>query len=543
MSDVLTKICKMLASGDAELQCAAARILGEIGEVNADVLKALHDALDSPNHLVASYALDAVARIHSSKSIAAIVPLLNGPEKVREKATEVLVGYGQAAGPVLLARLPRAGAEERRALMRALALVGGTAASHSLLESVFDKDPEVARAATGEIRAAAEKMEPADRIALAKAAATALSDKRARKNEAARASLARILGALGGPPAEKALVPLASPKQPLEVRRAALLGLEQMAPSGPGHDATVRALLPMLRESNWHDVVSHALMSLQRVTMPRAALPTLLKLVQASHPPVRRFAVEKLAAIDTVPVATALVKLLDHEDAALRDRAAASLARMSASTAMLVGRLAKANDVDAMWTAAKILKGQDKPPRAAALSTLRRKLGDWLRTGDRRADPLLYLFRHADPAGLEKDLLGRARAAKAVRKLDDAAKVLVPLTRIDPPPKEALLELAIVRIAQSPKDVAMESRRRDEGLALLERVLSAEGKATPLAKRLMKERLLVPDGLLYVGFHFAETLREGRDLGAQLLKHVAKRYARTAAGKAAKNKLGLEAMR
>jgi HEAT repeat protein len=427
--------------------------------------------------------------------------------------------------------------------MRALALVGGTATSQSLLESVFDPDPEVARAATGEIRAAAEKMEPADRLALAKAAAAALGDKRARKNEAARAALARILGALGGPAAEKALVPLAAPKVPLETRRAALLGLEQMSPSGPGHDALARALLPMLRDPNWHDVTSHALQALQRVTMPRSTLPVLLKLVQAPHPPVRRFAVEKLAEFDVAPVATALAKLLEHEDGTLRDRAASSLARMASATPLLVRRLSSASDVDAMWTAAKILKGHERAPRASALGPLKRKLGDWLRSGDRRADPLLYLFRHLDPAGLEKDLLSRARAAKSARKLDEAAKMLVPLTRIDPPPAEALLELAVIRIAQSPKDVAIEARRRDEGLAILERALTAAGKAAPLAKRLVKERLIAPEGLLYVGFHFAETMREGRQLGALLLKHVATRYGRTTSGKAARNKLGLEAMK
>lgn len=543
MSDVRSTICKMLGSADAELQCAAARVLGEIGDASAEVLKALHEALESPNHLVASYALDAVARLRSPKSIASVVPLLNGPEKLREKATEVLASYGQAAGPVLLARLPRARADERRALMRALALVGGTVASQSLLESVFDPDPEVARAASGEIRAAAEKMETSDRLALAKAAAAALADKRTRKNEAARSALARILGALGGPAAEKALVPLASPKLPLETRRAALLGLEQMAPSGPGHDALARALLPMLRDANWHDVTSHALQALQRVAMPRSTLPILLKLVQAPHPPVRRFAVEKLAEFDVVPVATALVKLLDHEDATLRDRAASSLARMSAAVPLLVRRVSAASDVDAMWTAAKILRGHEKPPRATALAAPRKKLGEWLRTGDRRADPLLHLFRHLDPAGLEKDLLSQARAAKAARKLDEAARLLLPLTRIDPPPMEALIELAVVRIAQSPKDVAIEARRRDEGLALLERALTSMGKAAPLAKRLVKERSIAPEGLLYVGFHFAETLREGRQLGALLLKHVATRFGRKASGKAARNKLGLEAMK
>ena len=61
MKDVLAKVVKMLGSEDAELQCAAARVLGEVGETDAEVLKALHDALDSPNHLVASYALDAIA--------------------------------------------------------------------------------------------------------------------------------------------------------------------------------------------------------------------------------------------------------------------------------------------------------------------------------------------------------------------------------------------------------------------------------------------------------------------------------------------------
>jgi HEAT repeat protein len=473
-------------------------------------------------------------------SIAPIVPLLNGPEKLREKATEALVAFGQAAGPALLERLPRAKAEERRALMRALALVGGSASTDALLESVFDPDPEVSRAATSEIRASAEKLARKDREALAHAAIKALGSPRARKSEAARAALARILGALGAPAAEKTLVSLASPREKGEVRRAALLGLEQIAPSGAGHDATVRALLPMLREANWHDVVSHALQALQRVAVPRSLAPALLKLVKSPHPPVRRFAVEKLGDVDTRAVAAALVALLDHEDLRLRDRVAASLSRLSAATPLLVQQIKKAPDADAMWTAARILKGQPKPPKKALLTALRARLGDWLKRGDRRAEPILYLFRHADPAGLEADLIGRARRAKAARRFEEAVTYLVPLTRIEPPPAEALVELAIAKIALSPKDLSAEARRRDEGLAILERLVSSDGAT--LARRLQKERALGPDGLFYIGFHFAERVQDERAFGAEVLRHVARRHARTTAGKAARNKLSLEAI-
>ncbi len=540
MKDTLAKICGLLSSEEAELQCAAARVLGEIGDANAEVLKALHGALRSPNHLVAAYALDSVGRLHSTRSIPHVVPLLNGPQKLSEKATEVLVGFGQAAVPVLLQRLPRAAADERRALMRALALVGGKAATPSLIESVFDENLDVARAATSEIRAAAEKLEPNERAELAQAAVRALSDKRARKSASARASLARILGSVGGPTAERALLSLVSRKEHVETRRAALLSLEQLALQGAGHDAVAKALVPLLRESDWQNVVSHALQALQRLPIPRSFAPKLLALLASPHPPIRRFSVEKLGGIDSAPVAAALVKLLDHEDPQIRDRAAASLVQIRSSTPLLAKTLRKGADADTMWTAARVLKSQGRPLKTPLVRVLSARLADWLGKGDRRAEPLLHLMRHVDPKRLEVDLLSRARRAKSARRFGEAITYLMPLTRIEPPPTEALIELAVARIALSTKDLALDARRRDEGLALLERLVRLEGAR--LAKRLVKERALAPDGLLYVGFHFAERLLAEREFGAAVLKKVRQRYARTAAGKAARNKLALEAI-
>ena len=63
--------------------------------------------------------------------------------------------------------------------------------------------------------------------------------------------------------------------------------------------------------------------------------------------------------------------------------------------------------------------------------------------------------------------------------------------------------------------------------------------AYPLFETLRKERTLTPEETFALGFNFVERAGTERNLGKDLLEHVAAKFPRNKIGKSAKNKLKL----
>ena len=61
MAGEIEKICKLLEGGSAELQCAAAMVLGELKPKDSIVKKSLARALESSNETLRLYAVEADA--------------------------------------------------------------------------------------------------------------------------------------------------------------------------------------------------------------------------------------------------------------------------------------------------------------------------------------------------------------------------------------------------------------------------------------------------------------------------------------------------
>ena len=101
MANELERICKLLDDGDAELQISVARIFRELKPKDAAVKKSLVGALKSQNEMVRLYALEALAAIDLQAALPYVVPLLGGPEAVRARASQILIGAGAASADAL----------------------------------------------------------------------------------------------------------------------------------------------------------------------------------------------------------------------------------------------------------------------------------------------------------------------------------------------------------------------------------------------------------------------------------------------------------
>ncbi|MFN3486705.1 MAG: HEAT repeat domain-containing protein, partial [Planctomycetota bacterium] len=265
MSPELEKICRMLQEGSAELQCAAARVLGELGNRDPAVLKALARTLRSSNETVKLYAVDALAKIDARAAAPHLVLLLGDADPVRSRVLHVLASLGADAAPILREHLAAENPRVRQGVVELLGRFAEADPSDALLAALLDPDPDVVRQATEAWRWRARELPAERKAAAAGRILDFLKGPRARRSEAAVASALRILGALGDVRAASALLSHVDRKRPAPVRQAALAALGEMALKGAAARSAAAKLLPLLEEDDFPQIVKPALDVLERL--------------------------------------------------------------------------------------------------------------------------------------------------------------------------------------------------------------------------------------------------------------------------------------
>ena len=125
MGNELERMCRLLDEGDAELQIAVARVLRELKPKDAAVRKSLAGALKSQNEMVRLYALEALAAIDLTAALPHVVPLLGGPEAVRARASQILIGAGAASAEALRDHLDSKDPQVRKGILDILGKLPG----------------------------------------------------------------------------------------------------------------------------------------------------------------------------------------------------------------------------------------------------------------------------------------------------------------------------------------------------------------------------------------------------------------------------------
>jgi len=146
------------------------------------------------------------------------------------------------------------------------------------------------------------------------------------------------------------------------------------------------------------------------------------------------------------------------------------------------------------------------------------------------------VVRAAGPDLAKKEVLGRGRELLKKGKFEEAERVLRLLQRDDLASPESDLALAASQLRQQRLDVAGAARDQGHAIQLVQKLARKDGY--PLLKQLEKEAaMFTPEGLLYLGFALIERQGDGRELGGDILKLVAKKFGGKEAGKVAKQKL------
>jgi HEAT repeat protein len=538
----LKKIETLLAAGTTEEAMAAAVVLGALAPRDASVVKALTRALNQTENLpLALAAARALGRIGNAAALVALLPLLHASGELRESGALAIAGCGRAALPALKKEMARADFHTRTVLLGILARMRGTEPLRIVLETFFEDNFELVKAAGRALRSQVPSLSPAERAAAVKTALAFLKTKAVRDSRSAQNSTLIYLGMLAHPDAVPVLLGYTVPAETRATRRHALGAVKNTFIEGPVPAKVVDTLFPYLDDPDYEAVVDPALTILNRADIPARYEKELRRLVGGRYPAVRQFAVRKLAGLDTKASAITLMDVLAGKDETLRRSAVHALKRSAQAPALLFPRLLEETEPERTWSLVHLIKPNAASLTAADLKKLERTSLAFLDKKDRRAEAFLHLFRHADEAAFTKAFYKRALAAKQKRRYADAERDLRLISRSPQFDDDARFLLGLMMLKAAGKDLlpATESGRRvQEAFRRM-----AERKDFRLESRLRKDaRTLGPEGFFAVGCGLVESTGPAKELGIKLLRAQVKKGPRTRIGKLARARLESEGL-
>ncbi len=539
MEKTLSKICGLLGEKDAELQCAAARVLGAVGATDREVLDALLAALATDNQMVRLYLLDAVAKIGRPQAVPALLPLLNAPEQVRRKAMSALAACGPEAVPKLVAGWKDADRDRKSGIIDALGAIGTKEAFDALYDCLLDPDLEVVKHACFAVKGRIDRMTTKERATIVSRTLRFLKSAPVKKETQPTVSGIKLLGATRSAEGKAVLLEYLDPERPAIVRIHALeaLAILELGTSEDGKLAD--RLLPLLEEPN-PGIVTNAVNVLSRLTLPKEEVPKLVKLVGHRDQGVRMFALRALGKVGTAAAAEAILGCLADVDQRIREAASQALRANAEFAGALADALDKTADREKARTLGALLKEHAKSISDAAAGRFARRAIDGIGAGDEKAYAYVELLRTVKPDLLREAILAEGRKRKKKEGgLEEAERLFAVLERDGLFTAETRYELAIVRLALRPKDAGEAETDVTGPVALLSAVLRAGD--FPLLKTIKAEKGLEAEAFLYLGFQFAERVGpQDRDFAAEMLKHVLKKFPSSAQAKVAKSKMKTE---
>jgi HEAT repeat protein len=528
-----TKILRLMdPAHPLELRCAAARVLGELGARDAEVVGTLCEHLGDQEAALRRLVIQAVGKLRVEQALPQLLERIKEGGEEAELAAQAAAKLGARGAHGLQDLMHHVAPGLRRYIGAALAGTAGAAAEGAGAAVLLDSDPGVVEAAMRSLMARIPSLSAAAAEELTDQLLHLAADKKHPLSTHSAVAVIRLLAVLGDERAAAILWDRVLPAYPPEVRVAALQALGRWV-STPGKNHLER-LFACAADADFR-VAAPALVILNRVTADTKSLPAWLALLEAPDVAVRRMALDKVGDRDKTEVATALMQQLNHPDRELRARALACLAKLEHGRAALAEALQEADSPDRAWQLARAQAPFVRDYSAALKEAVFTRACAYQEAGDRRADALLLLLREADAAGLRDRLEQRAQALRKKKAYDKALVYLRLLTR-DPACGFAIrLEQAACGLKVSDHDLAADARANDPSLQQFGHLVQ-QGEQELFAE-LEKIKWLEQEDLYYLGFHLAEQDGRPRKLAAKVLQLVVQRSPRSKTGQAAKSKL------
>jgi hypothetical protein len=355
------------------------------------------------------------------------------------------------------------------------------------------------------------------------------------QQKAAGISAVRLLGQLGRPETRRWLFKLVGAEQHLTLRTHALVALLRCLREQELRKEEHANLIALLEEQDFTEVTRLALELLDAHPLPEDSRPLLSRLLESPHEAVQKFALRKMADFATPATVRTLVEQLGDPDYRRREVAARSLHKIPEARAALIKELISCHDPSKAWSIAELLPSYDGKWRQDTLAALWKRLEEAIVGEDRIQTAFLHVLKHASTEYVYQQLSAQAGKLIKAKRYKEALAFLAPLKEFPDFKPEDKFRFALAQLKS--RSHAIASHRQQPTVDLIGDLY--RNSAYPLLEAMRKEKSLTPDDLFYVGFSLVERSGGERNLGRDLLEHLASSFPRNKVGKSSKNKLKL----
>lgn len=537
MDKILKQICALLDSKDVELQCAAARVLGELKPRNGEIRRGLARHLSTPNLTVKHYILSTLEHIPGPEALPYLFPLLREGGKIQERASRIIAAAGASAVAEAKRLFAGADLELKKLLVLILGAIGSEDACRFLVDCIATDGLELGKCICLALREAIGAMGRQEKERMLQKINAFLASPKAGASAEKLASGVILLGYIADPSALGRVLRYAQHDQPVSVREQALIALSRMEVPPKGGALLAKAIIPMLEEDDYSAIVRNALTILQRLEIPKNLLPLLEERLRSAHPAVRSFILSRMSKSDSRDTIQRLLAHLNSSDFEERRAAQEALAGLPRAYPHIIKELEAAKDYEAGMRLVSILRAQRDQLGKGDIRRLYERMEKLWASRDDRLAVYAAALKVIDPDYLVERVLDRVKRLKGAKKFQEAESLLRLMFHHSLLTDELKYEFVVVRMRTSPPDLSPIRRKDDEALRFVAELMKSAD--FPLSKRLKIEKGLGHPELYHIGFHFSEKLFEQREFGVELLKHLVKKSPRGKIGAAAKQKLKL----
>ena len=536
MADLQQQLLTLAEKGAVEHRCAALLVLGALKLENATVAKAVGASLTSANPVIKDYALRYFETVQAKNAAAVLIPLLDESDKeIQERAVRLLCGAGQAVVQPLLQRAPTASRPWQHNAIRVLCAVRGKTALKGLLQLLLTGSDELNKTLCDLLTPVVREMDAKEQEQFFGDVETFADNLDVKQQRPAAVSAMRLLGLLGRPQARRWLFKFVGADNPPILRSHALVALLRCLRDQDLRKDEYARLLPLLEETEFSEVTRLTLELLDIHGLPDDSRALLAKLMQSAHNEVQKFALRKMGEVGTPATVRTLVEQLGDADYRRRDVAASSLRKIPEARAALIKELLSCDDASKAWSIVELLPSFEGKWRQDTLDALWKRLQKAIDDEERIQAAFVHLLKQADGEFIYAKLAEQGARLVKAKKYKEAVPFLTPLKDFAAFKPEDKFHLALTQLKLHAHTVA--SHRQHPGVDLL--VDLYRNSAYPLFETLKKEKSFTPEEIFAVGFSLVERAGEERNLGRDLLAHVAEKFPRNKIGKNAKNKLKL----
>ncbi len=536
----LSAVCGLLSQRDVELQMAAIRVLGAIKTDDAAIINQLGELLiGSGNPHVRRAVLAAFTDNPQEKTLKYLVENLEKDEATKEMTLNVIVSIGNPAVKFVDSNFSKMPQAVQRNIVTAIPRIKTQKAFSFLVESFFCGDNECIRNAVHTLREVIDDYNTKDMGKLRDKLVDSLLDSRTESNQAALSAIIIALGIIGQVQVKPKLLPYLDKKYPVQIRRHTLMSLARFEYVGTRHQDVFEAVLPILSEDNYDELVRHAVMVLSKVKPKRTDNNKIRSLLDNKHIGVRIYAVNALGSLDSITNAEALLELLSARNMKLRAAASEALRGMPSAVVVILRHIDNVKNKAEAFEMVSILESHDNRIKSDKAREMIARMLELYFAADEHYQLYKMALIHLRGDVLQEELViaaNKAREEKDWCRVRDTLKIL---DHTDLLTSEIRYTLATAKVKTSKKDVARSFRQSDYCLDHLLQLLKEKG-AKELKKELTDDSTLDMQDLYYIGYHFAEQQNEERRFGIEMLKFVAGKKKDKEIAQLAKDKLKVE---